>query len=439
MSGGLAMAMFPVLLIVLLSGYPVALCLAGCSLIFALLGEVLGVFVWSDMSFVPHRIYGIMQKGTLIAVPLFIFMGTVLEGAGISRELLGSAARLLRGGRVGLALSVVIIGAVLAASTGIVGATVVTMGLLSLPMMLSYGYSPSFSSGLVAASGTLGQIIPPSIVLILLGEIMGVDIGSLFLGAMIPSLLLVFLYIVYVLVFAKRQGAADKVDDVLAERLSLAEFLAKFLGPALLVVVVLGSILWGIATPTEAGACGASFALVLVSLKKRMSLSLIRSSCEKTVVLTSMVFFILIAAQFFGVVFRGLGGDDVVVDLLHIESLSPGWTLAFIMVLIFLLGFFLDFLEICFIVIPIVMPTILGLRLDPLWVAILFALNLQTSFLTPPFGFSLFYLRGVAPDQVATKDIYRGILPFVGIQILMVVLVAIFPGICTWLPAYLNQ
>lgn len=430
----LPITMFVALLAMLLLGYPVAFTLAGTALLFGLLGHFLDLFYLTDLGFIPNRIWGIIGNFTLVAVPLFVFMGLTLEKAGIAEDLLKTFSRIYANYRGSLILTVIIVGGFLAASTGIVGATVVTMGVLTLPSMMEQGYDKRLSCGAVAASGTLGQIIPPSIVLVLLGDIMNVDVGDLFIGAIFPGLILVGLYLAYTAArIFFNSDLAPSIDNR-NEKPTIHEILSSLLPPLFLMCVVLGSILFGFASPTEAAACGASGALLVAASKKKLTLPLLKSINEHTVRITAMVFAILIGAQFFGVVFRGLGGDDVIIDLIAQFELHPGVVLFAIMLLIFVLGFFLDFLEICFIVIPIVMPILSDLGYSPLWVGILIAINLQTSFLTPPFGFSLFYLKGVAPNSIKTTDIYQGIMPFVVIQIFVLSLVAMFPGIILWLP-----
>lgn len=431
MTDYLPLFMFPTLLILIMTGMPVAFVLSGTAILFGGLGYALDLFYLEDFGFVPARIFGIASNFTLVAVPLFVFMGLTLERSGIAENLLISMSRMLKGVRASLTISVIIVGALLAASTGIVGATVATMGVLALPTMLNQGYDKGLASGTIAASGSLGQVIPPSIVLVILGEMMNVDVGELFAGAIIPGLLLVVLYIVYVFI----QGEPSRNDDHAQDQDILACMKAA-MPPLVLMVVVLGSILGGVASPTEAASCGAVGALVIAAMRKKLSLSTLSEIGQETALTTSMVFTILVGAQFFGVVFRGLGGDDMISDLILSLEINQFVVLSALMVLVFILGFFLDFLEICFIVIPMVMPITKVLEFDHLWLAILFAINLQTSFLTPPFGFALFYLKGVAPDHVSTGDIYRGIIPFVGIQVLVLLIVVLFPDLVTWLPRH---
>jgi tripartite ATP-independent transporter DctM subunit len=426
--------MFLVLTILLMLGFPVAFTLLGTSLVFGLIG-----FGWDFFNLLPLRIWGVITNFTLLAVPLFVFMGVTLERSGIAEDLLETMALVFGRMRGGLAVSVVIVGMLLGASTGIVGATVVTMGLLSLPTMLKRGYKPELATGTISASGTLGQIIPPSIVLVLLGDIIGVSVGDLFMGAVIPGMLLVGLYVLYIIVYAWiKPEDAPLISDEEWTRIKeqgLWKRVAKaLLPPLVLIVAVLGSIFAGIASPTEAAAVGASGALVLTIANKRFDLKMLRQVMASTTMLTSMVFIILVGAGAFGLVFRGLGGDHMIRS--YIGHLAYGkWAiLAIIMGLIFVIGFFLDFIEITFIHIPVLAPIMKGFGFDPLWFAVLFALNLQTSFMTPPFGFSLFYLKGVSPPQIKTGHIYKGIIPFVILQLIGLLLVVFFPELATWLP-----
>lgn len=436
----------------LLLGYPVALTLGGVSLIFAGIGIATGTFDPSFLTALPNRIFGTMGNATLLAVPLFVFMGVMLERARIAESLLTSMGKLFGGLRGGLALSVMAVGALLAASTGIVGATVVTMGLIALPTMLRYGYDVRLATGTIAASGTLGQIIPPSVVLVLLGDVLGnayqqaqlaqgnfapdaVSVGDLFAGALLPGLLLVAAYMAWIAFVAWRRPAlAPAIPVSEREETGTGELLSALLPPLALVIAVLGSILTGIATPTEAAAVGAVGATVFAIMRGQFSLRLLREVAEQTTLVTSMVFLILIAAALFTLVFRGFGGDDRVHELL--TGLPGGVLGALILVnlAMFLLGFVLDFIEITFVVVPIAAPVLLMMGVDPIWLGVLFAINLQTSFLTPPFGFALFYLRGVAPPSVRTIDIWRGVVPFIAIQLAMLVVLWEFPALATWLP-----
>jgi len=447
-----ALLLFLSVIVVLLAGFPVAFTLGGTALIFAGVGVITGDFNDALLSGLPNRVFGIMNNETLIAVPLFVFMGVTLERARIAEDLLDTLSSLFGSLRGGLGISVTLVGMLLAASTGIVGATVVTMGLLSLPTMLRRGYSPEISAGTICASGTLGQIIPPSIILVMLGDVMTsayqqaqlemgifspktVSVGDLFAGALIPGLLLVLLYIVYIVVVAivrpKSMPAHVRGPD---EQISITQLLNALLPPLFLIFAVLGSILTGLATPTEAAGVGAMGALLLAIGRRELTLSRLQEVMQSTLRISSMVFLILIGASIFSLVFRGYGGDDAVRGML--ESLPGGVVGAVIVVMLvmFLLGFVLDFIEITFVVVPIVGPVLLAMGLDPVWLGIMIAINLQTSFLTPPFGFALFYLRGVAPPEVTTPQIYRGVIPFVAIQLFALLLLAIFPGLVTWLP-----
>ena len=430
----LVVLLFLSLMLLLLLGYPVAFTLGAVSLIFGVLFLGLDFF-----SLLPLRIWGIMNNFTLLAVPLFIFMGIILDRSGLAEDLLETMGRLF--GRVGggLALGIVIVGAMLAATTGVVGATVCTMGIIALPTMLKHQYSPALATGTIAASGTLGQIIPPSIILILLGDVMGVPVGRLFMGAVIPGSLLVLSFMLMIFLFSvfKPQSAPrlrDKEDS-----LEVITIFTSLLPPLLLIIAVLGSIFFGIASPTESAAVGAMGALILAALHKKLTLANLQDAMRKTTKLTSMVFLILIGATAFGLVFRGLGGDHLVLDAM---SALPGGAWGFLLVsmlLIFILGFFLDFLQICFIVIPILTPIANQFGIDLLWFAVLIAINLQTSFLTPPFGFSLFYLKAVTPDRISLKDIYKGVIPFVIIQIIVLFVLATFPLLVTWLPDLMDS
>ncbi len=432
----LAAWMFLALTILLMAGFPVAFTLLGTSLVFGLIG-----FGWSFFDLLPLRIWGRMGNVTLIAVPLFVFMGVMLERSGLAEELLDTMGILFGRLKGGLAISVVVVGALLGASTGIVGATVVTMGLLAVPTMLRRGYQKELATGTVAASGTLGQIIPPSIVLVLIGDIVGVSVGELFMGAVLPGFLLVALYILYILIAAHiRPSIAPPLPK---------EELAKYFGgklwakvgkalvpPIFLMVAVLGSIFAGIASPTEAAAVGAVGATLLTFLNRKFSIAMLNEVMISTTKLTCMVFVILCGAAAFGLVFRGLEGDTIVREFLGglAANYSKGMVLAIVMAVIFFVGFFLDFIEITFIHVPVLAPIMLEFGFDPVWFCILLAVNLQTSFMTPPFGFSLFYLKAVTPPEVRTGDIYRGIVPFVLFQLIGLAIVVLFPELATWLP-----
>ena len=449
MADYLPLVMFFTVCLVLLLGYPVAFSLAGTALLFALAGALAGHFDMAFLSALPNRVYGTMTNATLIAVPLFVLMGVMLEKSRLAEQLLGTMARLLGNLRGGLGLSVVLVGALLAASTGIVGATVVAMGLISLPSLLRHGYGPGLASGTICATGTLGQIIPPSIALVLLGDILSsaysqaqlqmgiftprtVSVGDLFVGALIPGLLLVLLYCAYLLIAAPRSA-----DGAVGDRPGPGELLRSLLPPLALIVAVLGSILAGIATPTEAAGVGAVGACLLALSNRQLSLARLREVVVTTTRITAMVFMILIGAAVFSLVFRGFGGEELVHGLL--TGLPGGTTgaLLAVMLLIFLLGFILDFIEITFVVVPIVAPALLAAGVDPVWLGVMIAVNLQTSFLTPPFGFALFYLRGVAPPEVQTRDIYLGVLPFVMLQLALLAVLALWPALVTWLPGQL--
>ncbi|MGP9797542.1 TRAP transporter large permease [Halomonas sp. 86] len=462
---GMPLILFATVCVVLMLGYPVALSLAGTALAFAGLGWLLqsmGVAVPFEarwMSSMPNRIYGIMTNSTLLAVPLFVLMGVLLEKSKVAETLLDAMTMAFGALRGGLGIAVVLVGMLLAASTGIVGATVVTMGLLSLPTMLKRGYSPALATGTICATGTLGQIIPPSIALVLLGDVLNnayqqaqlamgawspktLSVGDLFVGALVPGLILVVAYIIYLLMVAwLKPGAAPAADrQALMQELghtgSIWPLLIKgLLPPVLLIVAVLGSILGGIATPTEASAVGAFGALLLAAFNRQLSVPMLREVVYSTAKVTSMVFLILIGAALFSLVFRAFGGEELVT---HLFEAMPGGVVGatiVVMLVIFLLGFILDFIEITFVVVPIVGPVLLAMGVDPIWLGIMIAVNLQTSFLTPPFGFALFYLRGVTPQSVPTSAIYRGVIPFILLQLGMLLALALFPELATWLPS----
>ena len=432
----LAAWMFLALTILLMAGFPVTFTLLGVSLTFGMIG-----FGWDFFNLLPLRIWGRMGNVTLAAVPLFVFMGVMLERSGLAEELLDTMGLLFGRLKGGLAISVVVVGALLGASTGIVGATVVTMGLLAVPTMLRRGYQKELATGTVSASGTLGQIIPPSIVLVLIGDIVGVSVGDLFIGAVLPGLLLVGLFIVYILIAAyMRPGVAPAISKEELAAISprqLAARVGKALFPPLfLMMSVLGSIFAGIASPTEAAAVGAVGATLLTIANKKFNMTILHDVMHTTVRLTCMVFIILCGAAAFGLVFRGLGGDTIVRNFLGgiADQYSHGAVLAIVMLLIFFIGFFLDFIEITFIHVPVLAPIMIDFGYDPVWFCILLAVNLQTSFLTPPFGFSLFYLKAVTPPEVTTGHIYRGIIPFVFFQLIGLAIVVFFPQLATWLP-----
>ena len=453
MADFIPLIMFAVVCIVLLSGYPVAFSLAGTALLFAIGGHFTNSFDMSLMTALPSRLFGIMTNQTLMAVPLFVFMGVMLEKSRVAESLLESMTRLFGKTRGGLGLSVTLVGMLLAASTGIVGATVVTMGLLSLPTMLRRGYSPRLATGTICATGSLGQIIPPSIALVLLGDVLStayqqsqikmgifspdtVSVGDLFVGAVIPGLVLVAAYTIYLMMVAwlKPDSAPALTDDDLEAGHSQESLLLNLLPPIILIIAVLGSILAGAATPTEAASVGAVGATFIAFIKKQLSLQTLEEVVRCTTRVTCMVFLILIGASVFSLVFRGFNGDELIHSLFETMPGGTFTAVLVVMVVMFLLGFILDFIEITFVIVPMVGPVLLAMGLDPVWLGIMIAINLQTSFLTPPFGFALFYLRGVAPEAVSTGDIYKGVIPFVIIQLLVLCLLALWPGMATWLP-----
>ena len=445
------------LFIGLLSGAPVAFVLGGVSLLFALLGDALGLFQMGYLAALPGRIYGIMTNDLLIAVPLFVFMGVTLERSKIAEELLESMAALCGAMRGGLGFAVLLVGALLAASTGIVGATVVTMGLISLPTMLKTGYNPRLSCGVICAAGTLGQIIPPSIVLILLGDQLSnawqsaqmqagnvspepLTIADIFAAAILPGILLVCCYMLWLgfraLISPQCAPALAREErEAMFEGGRLMQILTVLLPPLALILLVLGSILGGLATATESAAVGSVGALLLALWRRALSLNVLQGICESTAKVSAMVFTILIGATFFSLVFRGLGGEEAITHALQSLPGGLGMAMLTVMVVVFFLGFLLDFIEITFIVVPIVAPALLLMGANPVWLAMMLAVNLQTSFLTPPFGFSLFYLRGVAPKSIRTGDIYRGVMPFIVIQLLVIGGLSLFPSLATTLPA----
>ena len=449
----LPLALFAVVVLGLLAGYAVAPTLAGVALLFAFGGAAFGVFDLRDLGFLPSRLFGIVTNQTLVAVPLFVLMGVTLERTRIAEALLENLGALLGRVRGGLGLAVTAVGMLLAASTGIVGATVVTMGLLALPTMLRQGYDPKLAVGTICATGTLGQIIPPSIALVLLGDVLSsayqqaqlsqgvfsprtVSVGDLFAGALLPGLVLVGLYLVYIAVATALRPERAPLAAA-SDRAALGPLLRSVAPPLALIVLVLGAILAGFATPTEAAGVGAGGALLLAAGHRALRLAVLRDICTATLKTTSMVFFILIGASVFSLVFRGYGGDELVRAVFaDMPGGLVGATLI-VMLVIFCLGFILDFIEITYVVVPIVAPVLLAMGLDPVWLGVLIAVNLQTSFLTPPFGFALFYLRGVAPPTVATGDLYRGVVPFIGLQLLLLAVLAAAPGLATWLPGVL--
>jgi tripartite ATP-independent transporter DctM subunit len=449
----ISVAMFLATIFAIMLGYPVAFTLAGVGLIFAVIGNAFGVFDFNFLSALANRYFGTMVNEVLVAVPLFVFMGVVLERSKIAEALLETMGQLFGSMRGGLGISVVLVGTLLAASTGIVGATVVTMGLLSLPAMMRAGYDPKLATGVICASGTLGQIIPPSTVLIFMGDMLQsansaaqlsignfapdpVSVGELFAGAMIPGLTLSLLYVGWVVfksIVDPKSCPPLVMTDAEKRGLPLRVFSA-LLPPLLLILAVLGSILTGIATPTESAAVGAVGAMILAALNRQLSLRMLREVMDSTLRISSMVFVILMGASVFSLVFRGLGGEHLVEDVLRSMPGGQVGAILLVMFVMFLLGFFLDTFEIIFIMVPITAPVLLKLGVDPIWLGVMMGINLQTSFLTPPFGFALFYLRGVASRLVTTADIYRGIIPFVGLQIVGIALVWTIPQMATWLP-----
>ena len=443
--------MFGVICLVLLAGFPVAFSLAGTALIFAGVGILTGTFESAFLGAIPNRLYGDMTNMTLVAVPLFVFMGVLLEKSNLAQDLLSNMSEVIGGFRGSLAIAVIFVGALIAASTGIVGATVIAMGLISLPIMLSRQYDPSLSAGTICATGTLGQIIPPSIALVILGDVLSaayqqsqlnignfsartVSVGDLFMGALIPGIILVLCYAFYVIfrAYLSPQMAPSEDTKIIEGRWKI--MLTSLLPPFVLITSVLGSILLGIATPTEAAGVGALGAIFLALSKGSLNRKNISEAVETTTEITAMVFMILLGSSIFSLVFRGFGGDDLITGIFTELPGGAFGAVLVVMIIIFLLGFILDFIQITLVVVPIVGPALLMLGVDPIWLGIMIAINLQTSFLTPPFGFALFYLRGVAPDNLATRDIYRGVVPFICIQIGLLIALAIFPQLVTALP-----
>ena len=446
----LAILLFVMVILVLMLGYPVAFTLSGVSILFALICSLTNNFDLSILYALPSRIFGIITNETLVAIPMFIFMGIMLEKSKIAEKLLDSMAALFKNIKGGLGISVIIVGALLAASTGIVGATVVTMGLLSLPIMMKQKYDTKIATGTILASGTLGQIIPPSIILILLGDVISssyqeaqnmlgifsqesVSVGDLFAGAIFPGLILVSFYIIYILYIANFKP--DLIPEKKFEKkFNLKEIILSLYSPLFLILIVLGSIILGVATPTEASSFGAIGSALLALINKNFNKGILKEVLIKTSKITSMIFILLIGATIFSLVFRGLEGD---IFINHALSSLPGDVyvkLAIVMLAIFILGFILDFIEITYVVVPVVAPILLSMGLDPIWLGILIAINLQTSFLTPPFGFAIFYLKSVIPNDIETFDIYKGVIPFILIQLITIILIIIVPEITTWLP-----
>lgn len=446
----LSLLLFVCVCIVLLAGFPVAYSLAGTALLFAGIGTLFGGFDPSYLAALPSRLFGIITNQTLLAVPLFVFMGVMLEKSRLAEDLLDNMAALFGQRRGGLGYAVVIVGMLLAASTGIVGATVVTMGLMSLPTMLKHKYNPALATGTICATGTLGQIIPPSIALVLLGDILStayqqaqisqgifspktISVGDLFVGALVPGMLLVGLYLVYIFIYSSiKPNAAPSFEN--SNNTSALRIISHLLPPLVLIFLVLGSILAGAATPTEAAGVGALGATLIALCKRQLTFNRLQQVVRETLKITSMVFMILLGATLFSLVFRAYGGDELVQSLFVDMPGGRMGALLVVMLVIFLLGFILDFIEITFVVVPIVGPILLAMGFDPIWLGIMIAVNLQTSFLTPPFGFALFYLRGVAPKEISTGTIYRGVAPFILIQLLLLLLMVRWPTIVTWLP-----
>ncbi|HAG83415.1 MAG TPA: C4-dicarboxylate ABC transporter, partial [Cyanobacteria bacterium UBA12227] len=426
-------------LVFLSMGYPVAFSLGGVAIAFGILGVILGVFDPIFLTAMPQRIFGIMANYTLLAIPYFIFLGAMLEKSGIAERLLETMGILFGRLRGGLALAVVVVGALLAATTGVVAATVVAMGLISLPVMLRYGYNKELATGVIVASGTLGQIIPPSVVLVVLGDQLGVSVGDLFIGSVIPGLMMAGAFAAHVLIVAWLKPSAApalpaEVREIGGKALG-KRVLQAMVPPLVLILLVLGSIFFGIATPTEAGAVGCLGAMVLAAFNRQLSWVALKQVCDATLRITAMVMFILLGSTAFSLVFRGLNGDRFMFDVL---ANLPGGKVGFLvvsMLVVFILGFFIDFFEIAFIVVPLFVPVAETLGLDLVWYGVVLGANLQTSFLTPPFGFALFYLRGVAPPEVTTLDIYRGAIPFIILQLIVLVLIITFPGIVSFLPS----
>ena len=438
MAEALAIILFALIFILILFGFPVAFTLGGISVLFGL-----AVFGLDFFYLLSLRIYGIMSNFVLIAVPLFIYMGIMLEKSGLAEDLLDTMSLLFGKLKGGLAISVVIVGAMLAASTGIVGATVITMGLISLPTMLKRGYSVELATGTIASSGTLGQIIPPSVVLVLLGSVLNVSVGELFTAALIPGMILVALYLLYIILKAAITPSSapplpeEEIRKFRGEGM-VKKIISAFVLPFVLILAVLGSIFAGVASPTEAAAVGAMGATVLTVIQGKFNFKNLKEVMRETTHLTSMVFSIFIGATAFSLVFRGLEGDRFLVELITRADLSTNAFIFMVMAAVFVAGFFIDFIEIIFIIVPVVAPIFTLLGVDLVWIGILLAVNLQTSFLTPPFGFSLFYLKGVAPPEVKTSHLYRGIVPFIIIQLLFLSIIILFPDVVSWLPRILG-
>ena len=445
------LVMFAVICLVLLAGFPVAFSLAGTALIFAGIGVQTGTFELALLGTIPNRLYGDMTNMTLVAIPLFVFMGVLLEKSNLAQDLLSNMADIMGGFKGSLALSVIFVGTLIAASTGIVGATVIAMGLISLPIMLQRNYDQSLAAGTICATGTLGQIIPPSIALVILGDVLSasyqqsqlsignfsartVSVGDLFMGAIVPGLMLVFAYASYVMIRAYTSEGVAPAQEVRQIDNKWRIIMSTLLPPFVLITSVLGSILAGIATPTEAAGVGALGGLILAISKSSLTKKNLTEAVETTTEITAMVFMILLGSSIFSLVFRGFGGDDLITSVFMDLPGGVFTAVLMVMIIIFLLGFILDFIQITLVVVPIVGPALLTLGVDPIWLGIMIAINLQTSFLTPPFGFALFYLRGVAPESLPTEAIYRGVVPFILIQLAVLICLAIFPGLVTTLP-----
>ncbi len=445
------LVMFAVICLVLLAGFPVAFSLAGTALIFAGIGVQTGTFELALLGTIPNRLYGDMTNMTLVAIPLFVFMGVLLEKSNLAQDLLSNMADIMGGFKGSLALSVIFVGTLIAASTGIVGATVIAMGLISLPIMLQRNYDQSLAAGTICATGTLGQIIPPSIALVILGDVLSasyqqsqlsignfsartVSVGDLFMGAIVPGLMLVFAYASYVMIRAYTSEGVAPAQEVRQIDNKWRVIMSTLLPPFVLITSVLGSILAGIATPTEAAGVGALGGLILAISKSSLTKKNLTEAVETTTEITAMVFMILLGSSIFSLVFRGFGGDDLITSVFMDLPGGVFTAVLMVMIIIFLLGFILDFIQITLVVVPIVGPALLTLGVDPIWLGIMIAINLQTSFLTPPFGFALFYLRGVAPDSLPTEAIYRGVIPFILIQLVVLICLAIFPSLVTALP-----
>lgn len=458
MSEMIPLLLFLCICFVLMLGYPVAFTLSGVSLIFAAIGIVSGHFDPQLLKAFPDRLFGIVNNSTLIAVPLFVFMGVTLERSKIAESLLKNLTLAFGGKAGGMGFAVIAVGALLAASTGIVGATVVTMGLMALPVMMKQGYQSSLSTGIICATGTLGQIVPPSIALVLLGDILStanqqaqlaqgnfqgssISVGDLFVAAVIPSLLLIAAYLCYVAWTAWRNPmAVPALSDGNNPYRQLGHatsyrIVLSLLPPIALMVIVLGSIIFGLATPTEAAAVGAMGACVLAKLRSKLDLSSLYQISESTLKITCMVFAILIGASLFSLIFRGFGGEELIARGFGLLPDGTFWSIFIVMLVIFFLGFILDFIEITFVIVPLIAPPLFMMGIDPVWLGIMIAINLQTSFLTPPFGFALFYLRGVAPSDIPTSSIYQGVLPFILLQVLLMIVLSIWPTLATWLPS----